>query len=273
MDSATARRTATLTVGGADLFHAEEGSGDPVLIIGGAVDDADTFVPLSGALADRFRVITYDRRGIGRSAAGAPRPGYEDDPLAGHGADAAELLEHLGARPAHVVGVSIGAVIALHLAVAFPSAVADLIVHEPPLPALLRDPEREAALDRVAGVAAEAGGLAAGQEMSRATTGDDPREDAGNRAPAGDIAASLDTFFGGDFAAVRRADLDLSSLVGRSGTVCTGGEASQGRWDRRCAEALAASLGVPFRTVPGGHNPLAACPYASASAVGALLET
>lgn len=274
VDAPATSRTDFLDVDGVDLFHRVDGAGAPVLLIGGAVDDADTFAPLASALSDEFAVITYDRRGIGRSVPREAAPGPdEDDRLSRHAGDAAALIAHLDAGPAHVVGVSIGAVVALRLAVGFPSAVASLVVHEPPLPSLVSDPEREVALDRVAQIAADAGGLAAGQEMGRVTAGGDPREDGLSAIPpAGDIAASLDRFFAGDFVAVRRNQPDLSPLVGRASTLASGGVASRGRWDRRCAEAVADRLGVAFHEVPGGHNPLAGQPTASASFLRSVLS-
>jgi pimeloyl-ACP methyl ester carboxylesterase len=56
-------------------------------------------------------------------------------------ADLAALIEHVGPGPAHVVGSSFGAVIVLRLAVARPDLFRTLIVHEPPLLALLDGPE------------------------------------------------------------------------------------------------------------------------------------
>ena len=60
----------TVSANGADLYHEVRGSGPPVLLIMGFTGDGGHFETLADLLADEFTVITYDRRGNGRS----PRP-------------------------------------------------------------------------------------------------------------------------------------------------------------------------------------------------------
>jgi pimeloyl-ACP methyl ester carboxylesterase len=59
-----------LEVNGAELYYEVRGGGPPVLLIMGFTGDAGHFETLAGALASEFTVISYDRRGNGRS----PRP-------------------------------------------------------------------------------------------------------------------------------------------------------------------------------------------------------
>jgi pimeloyl-ACP methyl ester carboxylesterase len=61
---------ALLAVNGAELYHEVRGSGPPVLLIMGFTGDGGHFETLAELLADEFTVVTYDRRGNGRS----PRP-------------------------------------------------------------------------------------------------------------------------------------------------------------------------------------------------------
>jgi non-heme chloroperoxidase len=98
-----------VTVGqenGADIeiYYEDHGSGQPVVLIHG--------YPLSGrgwdkqvpALLDAgYRVITYDRRGFGKSS--QPAIGYDYDTFA---ADLSTLLERLDLRDAVLVGHSMG---------------------------------------------------------------------------------------------------------------------------------------------------------------------
>ncbi len=86
------------------LYYEDRGSGKPVILVHGW--------PLSGGSWERqsamllqsgFRVITYDRRGFGRSS--APETGYEYDTLAG---DLAKLIDKLGVQDASLVGFSMG---------------------------------------------------------------------------------------------------------------------------------------------------------------------
>lgn len=63
------------------------------------------------ALRDRYRCVTIDWRGQGSSP--AARRGYDMDTLTG---DAIALIEHLGVRPVHYVGLSMGGFVGMRLA-------------------------------------------------------------------------------------------------------------------------------------------------------------
>jgi pimeloyl-ACP methyl ester carboxylesterase len=117
-------------VDGGHVEYMVHGSGDPMLFIHGA-GIADAFVPLMNrpSLAD-IQQIHYRRRGYGQStAAGGPPENF----MARSAADAAQLLAHLRVDPAHVVGHSSGALVALDLACNTPHAVRSLALLEPPL--------------------------------------------------------------------------------------------------------------------------------------------
>jgi len=99
----------TITVGrenssDIEIYYEDHGTGQPVVLIHG--------YPLSGRAWDRqvpalleagHRVITYDRRGFGKSS--QPATGYDYDTFA---ADLNMLLEHLDLREAVLVGHSMG---------------------------------------------------------------------------------------------------------------------------------------------------------------------
>jgi pimeloyl-ACP methyl ester carboxylesterase len=108
------------------LEYEVDGNGEPVLMIHGALV-ADTFVPLMGeaALADRYRLIRYRRRGYGGSA---PAVAFS---LEQQARDASALLAHLGVERAHVIGHSGGGTIALQLALDAPDLVHSLVLLEP----------------------------------------------------------------------------------------------------------------------------------------------
>jgi pimeloyl-ACP methyl ester carboxylesterase len=82
---------------------------------------------LPAALGPGHRVVAYDRRSFGASR-GEPVA----DGLSSHAADAAAMIEAVGA-PAIVVGWSIGGVIALELAARYQEVVERLVLLEPPL--------------------------------------------------------------------------------------------------------------------------------------------
>jgi 3-oxoadipate enol-lactonase len=79
--------------------------------------------PQVPALAERYRVISYDARGHGRSP--APDGPYSIDDLVD---DVVALLDELGAERAHVVGLSLGGMTALRLAAREPGRVDRLAV-------------------------------------------------------------------------------------------------------------------------------------------------
>src|SRR5215472_8246665 len=90
--------------GSIDLYYEDHGSGPPVVLIHG--------YPLSSRAWDKQvpvfleagqRVITYDRRGFGRSS--QPTTGYDYDTFA---ADLKVLMDHLDLRDATLVGHSMG---------------------------------------------------------------------------------------------------------------------------------------------------------------------
>jgi pimeloyl-ACP methyl ester carboxylesterase len=109
---------------GAALAWTEQGHGEPLLLIAGQATAMDGWGPTAEALAEHFRVIRFDHRGIGRSSDGdADR--YTTRFLA---ADAAVVLAAAGAERAHVYGHSMGGRIAQWLAIDHPQRVRALVL-------------------------------------------------------------------------------------------------------------------------------------------------
>ena len=113
-------------VDGRDLYYEEAGNGVPILLIHPSGATASTWGPAVKGLARIGRVITYDRRGYARSG------GVPVRSVPRHTADAASVLEQLGAAPAVVFGMSSGATIAVDLAVRRPELVRAVVEHEAP---------------------------------------------------------------------------------------------------------------------------------------------
>lgn len=111
------------------LAYEAQGEGEPVLLIHGS-HVADALLPLTRepALADRFRLVRYHRRGLGDSA---PHDG--PSAIEEQARDALLPMRQLGIDRFHVVGHSYGAVAAIQLALEAPRAVHSLVLLEPPL--------------------------------------------------------------------------------------------------------------------------------------------
>jgi pimeloyl-ACP methyl ester carboxylesterase len=112
----------------------ESGAGDPLVLVHGSWDERQVWALIEEDLAQRFRVVSYDRRGHGSSEDGAEPGSRRDDED-----DLADLISSLDLAPANVVANSFGASIALGLAARRPELFRTLCAHEPPLMALAAD--------------------------------------------------------------------------------------------------------------------------------------
>jgi pimeloyl-ACP methyl ester carboxylesterase len=106
------------------------------LLIMGGTGDGGHFDAFAGLLADEFMVVSYDRRGNGRSPA---PPGWATTSPQEQADDAAGLLSALGTGPVAVFSTSIGGNFTLCLLIRHPGWVRGAILHEPALYALAGD--------------------------------------------------------------------------------------------------------------------------------------
>lgn len=111
-----------LDVNGTRLHVTEEGTGHAVLFLHGMGCDGTDWEPQVDAFADRYRCITIDHRGHGRS----DREVGDGYSIARFAADARAVLDHLGVDRAHVVGLSMGGMIAQQLTLDDPERVCTL---------------------------------------------------------------------------------------------------------------------------------------------------
>ncbi|MGQ9550207.1 MAG: 2-succinyl-6-hydroxy-2,4-cyclohexadiene-1-carboxylate synthase [Roseiflexus sp.] len=118
----------------------ETGTGDPLVLLHGFTGSSESWTEVTERLSHRFRVICVDLPGHGRTQA-PPDPARCTLPLVAD--DIAARLRDLGATPAHLVGYSMGARLALGIALLHPYAVQTLIL-ESGSPGLATETERAA---------------------------------------------------------------------------------------------------------------------------------
>ncbi|MGE1152610.1 alpha/beta fold hydrolase [Pseudomonas kitaguniensis] len=108
---------------GCSLHYAEYGHGTPLILIHGLGSSSEDWEFQVAVLARHYRLIVVDVRGHGRSD--KPRERYS---IQGFSADLQALIEHLNLPPAHVVGLSMGGMIAFQLAVDAPGLIKSLCI-------------------------------------------------------------------------------------------------------------------------------------------------
>lgn len=107
----------------ANIYYELHGSGPPLLMIAGMASDSKSWQFVVKDLGKRYRLIIFDNRGCGRTTNNAGPVSIND--LA---SDAAGLLDYLKIENTHLVGHSMGGMIAQEMALSFPEKVDKLIL-------------------------------------------------------------------------------------------------------------------------------------------------
>ncbi|MCZ7661599.1 MAG: alpha/beta hydrolase [Thermoleophilia bacterium] len=141
------------------LFYAEQGNGEPVLLLHGFGLTHELWQE-QAPLADEFRLVAYDARGCGASV--APQTGYD---IPDHAGDLLGLLDHLGLDSAHLVGHSRAGAVLVAVALDHPERVRSLFFVDSVLRGFPWSSEFTAQVRSAAQVARQRGVAAALEEV------------------------------------------------------------------------------------------------------------
>jgi pimeloyl-ACP methyl ester carboxylesterase len=237
----------------------------------GATGDGGHFDALADVLADEFRVVSYDRRGNGRSPAPA---GWRTTSPEEQADDAAALLDALGIGPAAVFGTSSGGTFALCLLVRHPEGVRGIVLHEPGLYALVDDFDAvRAPVRALVEEAREASGPSEAVERFWCLIVDD--DEGWNRLPPElreRLRATASTFFeveAGTYELFLPDEETLASLGARVRLLVS---ADGLPFFAQIAARLGQRLGVGVAVTPGRHDGYHEYPSAFADALRPLLR-
>lgn len=110
-------------IGEIQINYEEYGEGTPLVLILGLGQDLATWGFQVSEFSEHFRVIAFDNRDAGGSSR-CNKP-YTTETMAG---DTIGLMDHLGIERAHLLGTSMGGMIAQQVALIFPERVISLIL-------------------------------------------------------------------------------------------------------------------------------------------------
>ena len=241
-----------VSVNGAELYHEVRGSGPPVLLIMGATGDGGHFDTLADLLAHEFTVITYDRRGNGRSPAPA---GWTTTSAEEQADDAAALVDSLAVGPLAVFGTSSGGNFALWMLTRHPAMVRGAVLHEPGVYAVLDDFDvvRAPLQGVVRQSMAEGGPRLAVERFWQYICGDDAWIQL-SPALRERICASASTLFDVELGTYERSMPDDQALVAIAVPVLLVVSADSHDFFAEVAGRLSKRLGADVVTTPGRHG-------------------
>ena len=269
-------RADTLKVPGATLHYEVRGTGPLLLLIPGGPADSSVFAPIRSVLSERYKVVTYDPRGLSRSTFdGEP----QDTTVQTFADDAHRLLAAIDTQPAYVLGSSGGALVGFELVSQYPEQVRALVAHEPPLARLLNDADEDVALweevydtYRSEGVGPAMGKFlaAAGLDQGEARPPVDPPPEVAEAMAR--TQRNLEFFLGHMWLPMADYAPDVGRLRPLPITVAVG-ETSERQLAYRAGVALAEQLGKEPTIFPGDHGGFRSHPEAFARRLDEVLST
>lgn len=242
------------------IYYDKRGTGPVLVIAQNGEGDAGRSADLVDRLVDAYTVVTYDRRGLSRSAVDRRGAGVT---VAEHADDLHRLLAGLTDEPVRMLGCGLGAAIGLHLAIGHPAQVGTLVAHEPCAPSLLPAVLRmhyERELAGIQQIHRRDGVAAAFKAVARSLGTDLSGADAEPGVTPQPLTPQRVVNFGflveHDFTAFARDGIDPAALKDTAVRIvpARGRATPPTTFAHRCAVELAALLGDDLTEFPGGHD-------------------
>ncbi len=114
---------ASIKLNGKEIYCKQYGKGNPLILIAGLGSDSVSWLPVIISLSNRYQVITFDNRGVGRSSNDNTNITISD-----MADDCVGLIKHFGFSKVNVLGHSMGGMIAMDLSIRYPELVNNLIL-------------------------------------------------------------------------------------------------------------------------------------------------
>ncbi|MCD8013065.1 MAG: alpha/beta hydrolase [Lachnospiraceae bacterium] len=234
------------------LYTETRGEGEPLLMIHGIISDSTFFSESADILGKSYQVITYDRRGYGKSR----EESYESFTVSEQAQDAADVLRALCTKPAWVVGYSTGGLIAIELALQFPELVRGLLLLEPSLGYDAENGKRLMEWNRELNQYVQEG--RAKQALVAFTRVTGPNEDGKRKVSLlelQNVYRNLETFLHGELNEVQHYQPPVEDLRGIKAPV-TVGVTEKGKDGIFATSSLSGAniIGWPVLWFPGNHN-------------------
>ncbi|MEM9091605.1 MAG: alpha/beta hydrolase [Cyanobacteria bacterium P01_F01_bin.53] len=106
------------------MYYEIHGSGEPLVLIHGLSMDSSTWFNQVPLLSQKYQVVVFDNRGVGQTD--APHEDYSTEMMAD---DTVALLRFLNVDNAHILGFSMGGMIAQIIALKYPELVKSLLLN------------------------------------------------------------------------------------------------------------------------------------------------
>lgn len=119
-------RTGFAAIDTAEMYYEIHGAGEPLLMIAGMASDSQSWFSIKDALVKKFELIIFDNRHAGRTRSKPDASAVGS--VAEYADDCAKLLTELGYKKVHVLGHSLGGMIAGALAARHPARVNRLVI-------------------------------------------------------------------------------------------------------------------------------------------------